>query len=113
MEKMHDRPQEEQARIEKLIDGLPPWKLMNVMTDTVGAKRLAVLFGWCVLWQLQGEPSGRDLRLKLEEKGMTEASAYRALADFRRIADALLKQENYSGAGVFASLRNLGAFFIP
>jgi hypothetical protein len=107
---MVDRDEQEQERLGRIVDGLPAGKLLQVMNETVGLKRSAELVGWAVLWGLQGAPSGRELRLRLEGQGLTEASAYRALADYRRVSDALMKQEGYKGVGVFASLRALAAF---
>lgn len=104
-----ERSLEEQARLAELVDGLSPLRMMQVMNDTVGIKRGAELVGWAVLWGLKGEPSGRELRLRLEEKGMTEASAYRALADYRRLGDAILKLDGYDGEGILSSLRRLAA----
>lgn len=105
------RSPEDAARLSQTIDGIPVWNLMQVMTQTVGVRRVGVLFGWAVLWQLKGEPNGRELRLKMEGQGLTEATAYRALADFRRIGDALLQLEGYDGAGVFSTLRSLAGYF--
>ena len=105
-----ERTQEDQARLTRVVDGLPAWKLIDVMTSTVGGKRAAELMAWAVLWGLQGETSGVALRNKLKEKGMTQRSAYRAVEDFRLIGNALLDLPDYAGRdGVLASLRRLAA----
>lgn len=102
-----ERTEEEQERLGQLVDGIPAWKLMQVMTDTVGIKRAGVLLGWAAWWGLSGAPGGIELRRKLEAEGLTEASAYRAINDFKRVGDAILKLEGYAGVGVFSSLRTL------
>lgn len=105
-----ERTEEDQARLAKVVDGLEAGKLMKVMTDTVGVKRVAELLGWAVLWGLQGETSGVALRNKLKEKGMAQRSAYRAVEDFRLIGNALLDLPEYAGKdGVLWSLRRLAA----
>ena len=104
-----ERTEEETARLARVVDGLPVWKLTQVMNDAVGFKRAAELMGWAVLWGLQGETSGLALRRRLEAEGMTYASAYRAINDFRKVGDALLALPDYQGPGVFSSLRNLAA----
>ena len=104
-----ERPEEEQERLGRMVDGLPAWKLLQVMNDTVGIKRAAELMGWAAWWGLSGEASGVELRRKLEAQGMTQASAYRAINDFKRVGDAVLDLEGYQGTGVFSSLRRLVA----
>lgn len=104
-----ERTQEEQERLGRIVDGLPAWQLMQVMTETVGIKRAGILLGWAAWWGLSGEPGGVELRRKLEAQGMTQASAYRAINDFKRVSDKLLSLEGYAGVGVFASLRQLAA----
>lgn len=104
-----ERSLEEKERLARVVDGLPAWKLMQVMNETVGIKRSAELMGWAVLWGLSGESSVLELRRKLEEKGMTYGTAYRAINDFRKLGDALLAMPEYQGPNVFESLRRLAA----
>lgn len=98
-----------QERLARVVDGLPAWRLIQIMNETVGIKRSAELMGWAVLWGLSGETSGLALRQRLEEQGMTQATAYRAINDYKKVADAILKLEGYSGPGLFESLRRLAA----
>lgn len=102
-----ERTEAEAARLARLVDGLPVWKTLQVMNDTVGSKRSVELMGWVIVWGLQGETSGVALRNKLQAEGMTQRSAYRAIDDFRRVADALLALPEYEGSDVFESLRRL------
>ncbi len=106
---MVERTQEEQERLAHVVDGIPAWRLMQAMNETVGVKRAAELVGWAVLWGLQGEVSGADVRRKLEAEGLHLRSAYRAIVDYRRVGDALLALPDYDGESVFASLRGLVA----
>lgn len=108
-EMVEQRTLEQQERLARVVDGLPAWRLVEVMNDAVGFKRAAELMGWAVLWGLAGETSGSALRQRLEDGGMTYGTAYRAINDFRKVGDALLALDGYQGAGVFESLRHLAA----
>lgn len=104
-----ERLPEERERLSRIVDGLPAWKLIQVMNSTVGAKRSAQLIGWCVIWGLSGELSVVDLRRRLEAEGMTYVTAYRAINDFHKVGDALLSLDGYAGSDVFRSMRVLAA----
>ena len=102
-----ERTSEEAARLAARVHGLSAGDMMDLLVDTVGVKRAAELIGWSLLWSLQGETSGLALRNKLEARGMTQRSAYRAIEDFKRVSDALLALPEYTGANVFLSLHEL------
>lgn len=85
-----ERTEEEQKRLSTTIAGLLPDDLWAIVEDVVGPRRTVELTGWALLWRLQGETSGAELRRKMEARGLHERAAYRALADYRRIGDRLL-----------------------
>jgi hypothetical protein len=109
---MAERTQEEQERLAHVVDGVPAWRLVRVMNETVGPKRAMELTGWAVVWGMNGETSGAELRRKLQAQGIAQSAAYRALDDYRRIGDALLALPEYTGPSVFASLRHLAALML-
>lgn len=102
------RSPEEQARLQKKVDGIAAWHLWRVMADTVGRGRAGQLLGWAVVWGLQGD-TGQDVLQRLQAGGMAQSSAYLAVADFRKIGDALLALPDYEGTSVLDSLRRLAA----
>jgi hypothetical protein len=108
-----ERTPEERERLARIVHGLTARRMIQIMNETVGIKRSAELLGWAVLWGLSGELSGdtsvSDLRRKLEAQGMTYASAYRAISDYRKVSDAILALDEYQGPGLFESLRRLAA----
>ncbi len=104
-----ERTPEDRERLGRIVDGLPAWKVIQIINSTVGAKRGGELMLWALWWDLTGEPAGAALATKLKAQGLTNGSTYRAMSDFRKIGDALLAEDAYHGPGVFASMRTLAA----
>lgn len=86
---MNERTPAEQQRLDEILDSMNAGQLMSEMSCLFGVGRVAELIGWAVIWGLTGVQSVRELRSKLEDRGMSQASAYRAATDFKRFGDHL------------------------
>ncbi len=75
------------------LDDVGGVELMSEMFRLFGATRAAELIGWAVLWGVTGVKDAKQVRQDLEARGLSESTAYRAAADFRKLRDELEKKE--------------------
>ena len=66
------------------IDELGVLEFMNEFWKFFGHLRGVQLFGWAMLWGVQGIENGPEFREKLKKEGFSRSAAYRASLDFRR-----------------------------
>lgn len=83
------RSEEQQKRRDELIDRLTPAQLVGVMIEMHGIKHTLTLIGWAINWGIRGIENGPEFRAKLEEQGLSRATAYRASLDYKRLGDEL------------------------
>ena len=69
--------------------GVSDWEILKTMYELFGVRRCVELMGWAVLFALAGVDDLKALREKMEAEGLSERTAYRAAADFKRLKDAL------------------------
>lgn len=63
--------------------------LMAVYWEHFGAVRGVGILGWCAVASLSGADNPVELRQRLEARGMTNGSIYRALNDLRAFREKL------------------------
>lgn len=75
------------------IDAMPDVELFRELVAFFGPQRVVELVGWATIAGLISEfvagGSPAELRRKMEQRGFTQASLYRALADLRRFGEHL------------------------
>jgi hypothetical protein len=71
------------------LDDVSDWDFLKIMYDLFGVRRCAELVGWSVIFALSGVKDLKAMREDLEARGLSERTAYRAAADFKRLKDAL------------------------
>lgn len=71
----------------RLIAEVGTVEFMSELFSFFGPHRALQLMGWAVLWGVTGVENGPEFRAKLKERGISQATAYRASLDFRRFRD--------------------------
>ena len=74
--------------------GVSDWEILKTMYQEFGVRRCVELMGWAVLFGLAGIDDLKSLREYMEQQGLSERTAYRAAADFKRLKDALEAKVN-------------------
>lgn len=78
------------AESKRTIDDLGDAELFRELVAFFGSQRLIELLGWAVVGALVSGFTGdspAELRRKMEDRGFTAASFYRALRDLRRFGE--------------------------
>jgi hypothetical protein len=76
------------------VDDVGPVELLSELFAVFGIRRAVALIGWAAWWGVNGVADLKELRLSLEARGLSFASAYRATADFRKFRAHLESREN-------------------
>jgi len=76
------------------LDDVGGVEVVTELFKMFGPKRGAELVGWAVLWGVSGVQDMKALREDLEARGLSQATAYKALADFRRLRERLEEKEH-------------------
>jgi hypothetical protein len=81
---MHDEQQPERARV---LEEVGTVEFMTEFFKFFGPHRALQLMGWAVLWGVTGVENSPEFRARLKERGISQATAYRASLDFRRFRE--------------------------
>jgi hypothetical protein len=77
------------------VDDVGGLEIMTELFKMYGPKRGAELVGWAVVWGVSGAVKDmKALREDLEARGLSQATAYKAAADFRRLGERLEDKEH-------------------
>jgi hypothetical protein len=69
-------------------------ELLGAVIELFSAQRAVELAGWAVWWGMTGEIDNlKAVRERLQEKGLSRSSVYRALADFKKLRHHLEEKE--------------------
>jgi hypothetical protein len=84
-------------------------EIVTELFKMFGPKRGAELIGWAVVWGVTGVKDARQVRHDLEARGLSQATAYKAAADFRKLGERLEDKEGrpFSFPEIFQGLRML------
>ncbi len=75
------------------VDDVGPVEIVGELFNLFGTRRAVALIGWSTWWGVTGVTDVKELRLSLEARGLSYASAYRATADFRKFREYLESKE--------------------
>jgi hypothetical protein len=76
------------------VDDVGAVELVSELFAVFGTRRAFALIGWATWWGVCGVTDLKELRLSLEARGLSYASAYRATAEFRKFRAHLESREN-------------------
>jgi hypothetical protein len=75
------------------VDDVGGVETVAELFNLFGTRRAVALIGWSTWWGVSGVTDLKELRLSLEARGLSYASAYRATADFRKFREYLESKE--------------------
>jgi hypothetical protein len=90
------------------VDDVGGVEVMAELFSLFGTRRAVELIGWVVVWGVTGQINDlNSLREDMEARGLSKATAYRALVDFRKLREYLERKCDrvFSVAEVLATVK--------
>jgi hypothetical protein len=78
------------------IDDVSGLEILTELFKMFGPKRGAELVGWCVVWGVTGVKNAKEVREDLEARGLSQATAYKAASDVRKLRERLEDKQGRS-----------------